>query len=149
MLTAGGARLAGGAAGGSHQGRGLADRPDRRRVRGGRTARRGAHDADRAGVAHDRVGRRRRCATPIGRVPRRAIAMRSRQPASGDPGRGVRRRWRRRRTGTPPAWAQSLARRQRTTQAGLVAAQALREGDRPAAGSRPGSQGQELRERWR
>ena len=37
----------------------------------------------------------------------------------------------------PPGWAQSLARRQRTTQAGLVAAQALREGDRPAAGSGP------------
>ena len=36
-----------------------------------------------------------------------------------------------------PAWAQSLARRQRTTQAGLVAAQALREGDRPASGAGP------------
>ena len=38
---------------------------------------------------------------------------------------------------TAPAWAQSLARRQRTTQAGLVAAQALREGDRPASGAGP------------
>ena len=37
----------------------------------------------------------------------------------------------------PPAWAQSLARRQRLTQAGLVAAQALREGDRPAGGGGP------------
>src|SRR5262245_719887 len=37
----------------------------------------------------------------------------------------------------PPAWAQSLARRQRTTQAALLAAQALREGDRPAGGSAP------------
>ena len=36
-----------------------------------------------------------------------------------------------------PSWAQSLARRQRTTQAGLVAAQALREGDRPASGAGP------------
>jgi type IV secretion system protein TrbL len=36
-----------------------------------------------------------------------------------------------------PTWAQSLARRQRTTQAGLVAAQALREGDRPAGGAGP------------
>jgi type IV secretion system protein TrbL len=36
-----------------------------------------------------------------------------------------------------PAWAQSLARRQRTAQAGLVAAQALREGDRPASGAGP------------
>ena len=38
---------------------------------------------------------------------------------------------------SPPPWAQSLARRQRTTQAGLVAAQALREGDRPTSGSGP------------
>ena len=37
----------------------------------------------------------------------------------------------------PPAWAQSLARRQRLTQAGLVAAQALREGDRPGGGAGP------------
>src|SRR5262245_46453677 len=37
----------------------------------------------------------------------------------------------------PPAWARSLARRQRLTQAGLMAAGALREGDRPAAGGGP------------
>jgi type IV secretion system protein TrbL len=37
----------------------------------------------------------------------------------------------------PPPWAQSLARRQQTTQAALLAAQALREGDRPAGGSAP------------
>jgi type IV secretion system protein TrbL len=37
----------------------------------------------------------------------------------------------------PPAWAQRLARRQRTTQATLLAAQALREGDRPAGGAAP------------
>jgi type IV secretion system protein TrbL len=37
----------------------------------------------------------------------------------------------------PPAWAQSLARRQRMTQAGMVAAQALREGDRPTSGAGP------------
>ncbi|MGE0854042.1 MAG: P-type conjugative transfer protein TrbL [Hyphomicrobiaceae bacterium] len=37
----------------------------------------------------------------------------------------------------PPAWAQSLARRQHVTQAGMVAAQALREGDRPASGAGP------------
>ena len=36
-----------------------------------------------------------------------------------------------------PAWAQSLAQRQRLTQAGLVAAGALREGDRPAGSSGP------------
>jgi type IV secretion system protein TrbL len=37
----------------------------------------------------------------------------------------------------PPAWAQTLARRQHTTQAALLAAQALRDGDRPAGGSAP------------
>jgi type IV secretion system protein TrbL len=37
----------------------------------------------------------------------------------------------------PPVWAQNLARRQHMTQAGMVAAQALREGDRPASSSGP------------
>ena len=37
----------------------------------------------------------------------------------------------------PPAWAQNLARRQRFTQAGMAATQALREGDRPAGTSGP------------
>jgi type IV secretion system protein TrbL len=37
----------------------------------------------------------------------------------------------------PPAWAQSLARRQRVTQAGLMAAHALRDGDRAASSSGP------------
>ena len=37
----------------------------------------------------------------------------------------------------PPAWAQSLARRQQLTQAGMVAAQGLREGDRSASGGGP------------
>jgi type IV secretion system protein TrbL len=58
-------------------------------------------------------------------------------PSDGDPGRGAGAVA----TGTPqshpPAWAQSLARRQRRTQAGLAAAQALREGDRPASGAGP------------
>ena len=39
--------------------------------------------------------------------------------------------------GSPPSWAQSLARRQRMTQAGIVAAHAVREGDRPASTSGP------------
>jgi len=39
--------------------------------------------------------------------------------------------------GSAPAWAQRLARRQRMTQAGLVAAQGLREGDRPALSPGP------------
>ena len=37
----------------------------------------------------------------------------------------------------PPPWAQSLARRQRMTQAGLMAAHALRDGDRAASNSGP------------
>jgi type IV secretion system protein TrbL len=37
----------------------------------------------------------------------------------------------------PPGWARDLARRQQLTQAGLVAAGALREGDRPVAGGGP------------
>ncbi|MEQ1612379.1 MAG: P-type conjugative transfer protein TrbL [Hyphomicrobiaceae bacterium] len=36
-----------------------------------------------------------------------------------------------------PAWAQSLARRQRLTQAGMMATQTLREGDRPTSSSGP------------
>jgi type IV secretion system protein TrbL len=39
--------------------------------------------------------------------------------------------------GSPPAWAQRLARRQRMTQAGLIAAQGVREGDRPALSPGP------------
>jgi type IV secretion system protein TrbL len=39
--------------------------------------------------------------------------------------------------GSPPAWAQRLARRQRLTQAGLIAAQGVREGDRPALSPGP------------
>ncbi len=49
-------------------------------------------------------------------------------PGPGTPGAGP---------DGPPAWAQSLARRQHMTQAGMVAAQALREGDRPASSSGP------------
>jgi type IV secretion system protein TrbL len=37
----------------------------------------------------------------------------------------------------PPAWAQSMARRQRMTQAGMMAAHALRDGDRPGMSSGP------------
>ena len=36
-----------------------------------------------------------------------------------------------------PGWARALSRRHRTTQAALLAAQALREGDRPVAGGAP------------
>ncbi len=37
----------------------------------------------------------------------------------------------------PPAWAQNLARRQRLTQAGMAASQAVRDGDRPGGSSGP------------
>ena len=40
-------------------------------------------------------------------------------------------------TSGPPAWAQTMARRQRMTQAGLMAAHALRDGDRPGSSSGP------------
>lgn len=39
--------------------------------------------------------------------------------------------------GSPPGWARDLARRQRLTQAGMITAQALREGDRPSGSSGP------------
>lgn len=39
--------------------------------------------------------------------------------------------------GNPPGWARDLARRQRLTQAGMITAQALREGDRPSGSSGP------------
>jgi hypothetical protein len=51
-------------------------------------------------------------------------------PPGGGPGGGTP-------TGSPPAWAQRLSRRQRMTQAGLIAAQGLREGDRPALSPGP------------
>ncbi|WP_088343803.1 MULTISPECIES: P-type conjugative transfer protein TrbL [Rhodomicrobium] len=40
-------------------------------------------------------------------------------------------------SGGPPGWARDMARRQRLTQAGMITAQALREGDRPAGSSGP------------
>ena len=51
-------------------------------------------------------------------------------PPGGGPGGGGP-------AGSPPAWAQRLARRQRMTQAGMIAAQGLREGDRPALSPGP------------
>jgi type IV secretion system protein TrbL len=50
-------------------------------------------------------------------------------PPGGGPGGGP--------AGSPPAWAQRLARRQRMTQAGMIAAQGVREGDRPALSPGP------------
>ena len=74
---------------------------------------------------------------PTGKVRRRATAMRSRHPIPVSPVAAPMRLVLGATQPETPAWAQSLARRQRTTQAGLVAAQALREGDRPASGSGP------------
>jgi type IV secretion system protein TrbL len=74
-------------------------------------------DAYRAGAAQ---GYRDAAPPPDGNAPPTPMP-----PAGGAP------------PNAPPAWAQSLARRQRTTQAALLAAQAVREGDRPAGGSAP------------
>jgi type IV secretion system protein TrbL len=134
MLAAGGARLGGRAAGG--------------------TIRAAAALTGRVGAAYETGGPRGVARTTVSAPASRALAaytgpirdayrqgaaqgIRDAAPASttGDPpdgstpGGGP--------AGSAPGWAQSLARRQRTTQAGLVAAQALREGDRPAAGGGP------------
>ena len=137
MLAAGGAPPGGPRRGRQHQGRRLAHRQGRcRRTR--RAVPRGVArtTVDRAGIAHDRVGhgaRARRLPARRGaRLPRCAAAIRP-----GDPGRGADALAPVQHRRIAPAWAQSLARRQRITQAGLVAAQALREGDRPASGGGP------------
>jgi type IV secretion system protein TrbL len=137
MLAAGGARLAGRASGG--------------------VIKAAASLTGRVGAAYDAGGARGVARTTTTAPASRMIASgtgpvrdayrqgaaqgyRDAEPPSdpGTPGRGADALG----PGTPPAgstpgWAQSLARRQRTTQAGLVAAQALREGDRPASGSGP------------
>jgi type IV secretion system protein TrbL len=58
-------------------------------------------------------------------------------PGASDPDRGADALGSSSSRAEAPAWARSLARRQRLTQAGLMAAGALREGDRPAAGGGP------------
>jgi type IV secretion system protein TrbL len=131
MLAAGGARLAARAS--------------------GATLKAAASLTGRVGAAYEAGGARGVARTTTSAPASRAIELgtapvrdayrqgaaqgyRDAQPSSG-PGPGAPA------TGTAqpdaPAWAQSLARRQRTTQAGLVAAQALREGDRPASGAGP------------
>jgi type IV secretion system protein TrbL len=76
-------------------------------------------------------------ATPVGQAYRRGAAQgyRDAEPPD-DPGRGAGALGS---GGEPeaPRWARDLARRQRLTQAVTVAAGALREGDRPAAGGGP------------
>jgi type IV secretion system protein TrbL len=58
-------------------------------------------------------------------------------PEAGDPDRGADALGSGGSRTEPPVWARNLARRQRLTQAGLMAAGAVREGDRPVAGSSP------------
>ena len=77
---------------------------------------------------------------PVGDAYRRGAAQGYRDAAppspagtpdpGSDPGGGTP-------PGGAPGWARSLARRQRLTQAGLVAAGAMREGDRPAMSTGP------------
>ncbi len=136
MLTAGGARLAGRAAGG--------------------TIKAAASLTGRVGAAYESGGARGVARTTLSAPASRAIASgagpvrdayrhgaaqgyRDAQPSSGpgDTRRGANALGAGPTQPEAPAWAQSLARRQRTTQAGLVAAQALREGDRPAGGAGP------------
>jgi type IV secretion system protein TrbL len=58
-------------------------------------------------------------------------------PDPSDPGRGADALGSGGSRAEPPAWARNLARRQRLTQAGLMAAGALREGDRAIGGGGP------------
>ena len=88
-----------------HQGCRCAHREGRCRLRGGRTARRRAHDHDGAGLAHDRIGHGDLCVTPIAKARRKATAMRGRlprcarppcrcAPAAAEPASSGRRAWR-------------------------------------------------------
>jgi type IV secretion system protein TrbL len=135
MLTAGGARLAARASGG--------------------TLKAAAALSGRVGAAYEAGGARgvaRTTATapasrmiasstaPVRDAYRQGAAQGYRDAGPSDPtdpGRGADALATGTAQGGAPSWAQSLARRQRTTQAGLVAAQALREGDRPASGAGP------------
>ena len=130
MLTAGAARLGAGAAGGSLKA--------------------AAALTGRIGAAHESGGARGVARTTLSAPAGRALSAaagpvrdayrsgaaqgyRDGAPpadAGGPPAGGAT-------PGTPPAWAQRLARRQRSTQAVMVTAQALREGDRPASGAAP------------
>lgn len=136
MLTAGGARLAGRASGGALK------------AAASLTGRVGAaYEAGGArGVAHTTLAAPASRMIASGTAPVRdayrhgaAQGYRDTQSSSGpgDPGRGTAAFGAGATQPEAPGWAQSLARRQRTTQAGLVAAQALREGDRPVSGAGP------------
>ena len=121
-----------------HQGCRVAHRPGRRGPRGRRSGRCRAHADDGPGLAPHRLrhgtdprrlSRRRRAGLPRCRA---AAGLRSdrRRYRAADQARAAVEAVHRR-------WAQSLARRQRLTQAGLIAAGALREGDRGAISSGP------------
>jgi type IV secretion system protein TrbL len=78
-------------------------------------------------------------AAPVRDALRRGAAQgyRDAEPEPSDPDRGADALGSSSSRAEPPAWARNLARRQRLTQAGLTAAGALREGDRPVAGGSP------------
>ena len=135
MLAAGGARLAGSAAAGSiRAAASLTGRVGAAYGTGGAPGvMRTAMTAPASRMLASATG-------PVRDAFRRGSAqgMRDAQPPDpGDAGRGAGALAGQPQAGSAPAWAQSLARRQRLTQAGMVAAQAVREGDRPAAGSGP------------
>jgi type IV secretion system protein TrbL len=136
MLTAGGARLAGRAAGGGIKAAAsLTGRVGAAYQAGGA---RGVARTTTSAPAARALGS---ATAPVRDAYRQGAAQgyRDTQPSTdpGDPGRGADALASGARHPETPTWAQNLARRQRTTQAGLVAAQALREGDRPSGGAGP------------
>lgn len=136
MLTAAGARLAGGAAGGSIKA--AASLSGRVGAAYGAGGPRGVMQTTVMAPASRMIGS---ATGPVRDAYRQGAAqgIRDTRPPSdgGDAGRGADAVPNAAPPAGPPAWAQSLARRQRLTQAGMVTAQALREGDRPASGGAP------------
>lgn len=132
MMTAGGARVAGRAAGG-----GIKAAASLTGRVGAAYETRGMSGVARATITAPGSRMMASATAPVRDAYRQGAAQGYRDTGSSsggsDPGTAM--------PGTaqqgPPAWAQSLARRQQLMQAGMVAAQALREGDRPAAGGAP------------
>jgi type IV secretion system protein TrbL len=136
MLTAGSARLAARASGGAIKAAAsLTGRVGAAYEAGGS---RGVARTMIAGPASRGIGT---AAGPIRDAYRQGAAQGYRDadpaPSDGEAGRGASTPGTGIPPAQPPAWAQNLARRQRTTQAGVLAAQAMREGDRPASGAGP------------
>ena len=139
MLAAGGARLAGSAAAGSI--RAAASLTGRVGAAYGTAGAQGVMRTAMTAPASRMLGS---ATGPVRDAFRQGSAqgMRDAQPPDpGDAGRGAGALAGQPQAGSAPAWAHRLARRQRLTQAGMVAAQAVREGDRPAGGSGPDLKG--------